>query len=134
MHAAGAGFVDWLITRGEYQIRPELPFIPGSEIAGVVLEAPEGAALAPGDRVAATTPVGGFAEVAIAPAFITLPIPDALRFDVAAAMVINYQTAHLGLIRARAPAAGRGGARPRRGRAASASPRSRSRRPRAPAR
>ena len=99
VHAAGAGFVDWLITRGEYQIKPDLPFIPGSEIAGVVLEAPEGSALAPGDRVAATTPVGGSAEVAIAPAFITLPIPDALGFDVAAAMVINYQTAHLGLIR-----------------------------------
>ena len=37
MHAAGAGFVDWLITRGEYQVKPDLPFIPGTEIAGVVL-------------------------------------------------------------------------------------------------
>lgn len=99
VHAAGVGFVDYLITRGEYQIRPDLPFIPGSEIAGVVLQAPEGGPLAPGDRVAATTPVGGFAEVALAPAFITLPIPDAMGYDVAAAMVINYQTAHLGLIR-----------------------------------
>ena len=44
-------------------------------------------------------PFGGFAEVALAPAFITLPIPDDQPFDVAAAMVINYQTAHLGLIR-----------------------------------
>ncbi len=99
VHAAGAGFVDYLITRGEYQVTPELPFIPGTEISGVVLESPAGGPLTPGDRVAATTPFGGFAEVALAPAFITLPIPDAMGFDVAAAMVINYQTAHLGLLR-----------------------------------
>lgn len=99
VHAAGAGFVDYLITRGEYQIKPDLPFIPGTEIAGVVLEAPEAGPLRPGDRVAATTAFGGFAEVALAPAFVTLPIPDDQPFDVAAAMVINYQTAHLGLLR-----------------------------------
>ena len=99
VHAAGAGFVDWLITRGEYQLKPDLPFIPGTEVAGVVLDAPDGGPLSPGDRVCATTPVGGFAETVLAPAFITHPIPDALGFDVAAAMVINYQTAHLGLIR-----------------------------------
>lgn len=99
VHAAGAGFVDWLITRGEYQVKPELPFIPGTEIAGVVLDAPEGSGLREGQRVAATTPFGGFAEVAPAPAFITFGIPDDLPFDIAAGMVINYQTAHLGLVR-----------------------------------
>ena len=99
VHAAGAGFVDYLITRGEYQVKPDLPFIPGTEVAGVVLEAPKGSGLAPGDRVSATTPFGGFAEVAVAPAFITHAIPDGLAFGAAAAMVINYQTAHLGLIR-----------------------------------
>lgn len=99
VHATGVGFVDWLITRGEYQVRPELPFTPGSEIAGVVVEAAGAGGLRPGQRVAATTPFGGLAEVAIAPAFMTFPIPDDLPFDVAAGMVINYQTAHLGLLR-----------------------------------
>ena len=99
VHAAGAGFVDYLITRGEYQLKPDLPFIPGTEIAGVVLDAPADGPLQPGDRVSATAMFGGYAEVAAAPAFVTLPIPDDLPFETAAAMVINYQTAHLGLIR-----------------------------------
>ena len=99
VHAAGAGFVDWLITRGEYQVKPDLPFIPGTEIAGVVLAAPDESGLQEGQRVAATTPFGGFAEVALAPAFITFPVPDDMPFDVAAGMAINYQTAHLALVR-----------------------------------
>jgi NADPH2:quinone reductase len=52
-----------------------------------------------GERVCATTLFGGFAEVAAAPAFLCFPIPDAMPFDVAAALVVNYQTAHLGLTR-----------------------------------
>jgi len=99
VHAAGAGFVDWLITRGEYQVKPDLPFVPGTEIAGVVRGAPAGSGLQEGQRVCATTPFGGFAEVALAPAFITFPVPDDMPFDVAAGMVINYQTAHLALVR-----------------------------------
>jgi len=99
VHAAGAGFVDWLITRGEYQVKPDLPFVPGTEIAGVVRGAPAGSGLQEGQRVCATTPFGGFAEVALAPAFITFPVPDDMPFDVAAGMVINYQSAHLALVR-----------------------------------
>jgi len=99
VHAAGVGFVDWLVTRGEYQIAPELPFVPGIEVAGTVRSAPHGSGLAPGDRVAASTPFGAFAEIALAPAFTTFPLPDAMGFDVAAAMVTNYQTAHLALWR-----------------------------------
>ena len=89
VHAAGIGFVDWLITRGEYQIRPPLPFVPGIEVAGV----------AGGRRVAATVPNGGFAEVAVAPAFLVFDLPDAMTFAQGAAMVTNFQTAHLALTR-----------------------------------
>src|SRR4051795_8142373 len=80
VEAAGVGFVDYLVTRGEYQIRPPLPFVPGIEVAGV----------ADGRRVAATVPVGAFAEVAVAPDFLVFEIPDDLPFPTAAAMVTNY--------------------------------------------
>jgi len=96
VHAAGVGFVDMLMTKGEYQIKPELPFVPGAEVAGVVVS---GGGLAPGTRVAATTPFNGYAELALAPETLVFPIPDALAFDAAAGFVVNYQTAHLGLKR-----------------------------------
>jgi len=89
VHAAGMGFVDYLVTRGEYQIQPPLPFVPGIEVAGT----------AGGRRVAATVPVGAFAEVAVAPEFLVYELPDALPFATAAAMVTNFQTAHLALIK-----------------------------------
>lgn len=91
VHVAGVGFVDLLLTRGEYQIRPDPPFIPGIEVAGIRRDT--------GERVCATTLFGGFAEVAAAPELLAFPIPDAMPFDVAAALVVNYQTAHLGLTR-----------------------------------
>ena len=64
VHAAGVSFPEVLQTRGEYQVKPPLPFVPGSEVAGVVRSAPEGAAVKEGDRVAACCMLGGFAEVA----------------------------------------------------------------------
>ncbi len=99
VHSAGAGFVDWLVTRGEYQVRPDLPFVPGIEVAGVVREAADGAAVAAGDRVVATVAFGGFAEVAAAPAFLVFPLPDGVGMDAGGGFVINYQTAHLALAR-----------------------------------
>jgi NADPH:quinone reductase len=96
VHAAGVGFVDMLMTRGEYQIQPPLPYVPGTEVAGVVVA---GGSLAPGTRVAATTPLGGFADLALAPEQLVFPIPDELAFDAAAGFVVNYQTAHLALTR-----------------------------------
>ena len=91
VHVAGVGFVDLLLTRGEYQIRPDPPFIPGIEVAGTRRDT--------GERVCATTLFGAFAETVAAPEFMTFPIPDAMPFDEAAALVVNYQTAHLGLTR-----------------------------------
>src|ERR1700737_1923600 len=99
VHAAGVGFVDLLVTRGEYQLKPPLPFVPGLEVAGVVRAAPPDAGVAVGERVAATTAFGAFAELALAPALLVFAIPDELPFDAAAGFVVNYQTAHLALVR-----------------------------------
>src|ERR1700761_7871802 len=66
VHAAGAAFPDALLPRGLYQYRPELPFVLGAEIAGVVRSAPAGAHVKPGDRVVGLTMLtGGMAEVAV---------------------------------------------------------------------
>src|SRR5918995_3331331 len=78
VHAAGVSFPELLQTRGEYQFKPPLPFVPGSEVAGTVRSAPDGSGLSEGDRVAACTYLGGFAEVAVAPAYMTFKLPDAL--------------------------------------------------------
>jgi NADPH:quinone reductase len=99
VRAAGVGFVDLLVTQGAYQVKPPLPFVPGIEVAGVVRSAPEDSGLRPGARVAATTAFGGFAELALAPAFVTFEIPDSMSFDAAAGFVVNYETAHLALTR-----------------------------------
>ncbi|HET6449211.1 MAG TPA: NADPH:quinone oxidoreductase family protein [Conexibacter sp.] len=97
VHAAGVSFPEVLQTRGEYQFRPPLPFVPGSEVGGVVRSAPAGSGLAPGDRVAAFTALGAFAEVAAAPAFFTFKLADALDFAQGASLVLNYHTAYFAL-------------------------------------
>jgi NADPH:quinone reductase len=97
VRAAGVSFPEVLQTRGEYQLKPPLPFVPGSEIAGVVRTAPEGAAVAPGDRVAAFCGMGGFAEVAVAPEFFCFALPEELDFPQGAGLVLNYHTAYFAL-------------------------------------
>jgi NADPH2:quinone reductase len=97
VHAAGVSFPEVLQTRGEYQLKPPLPFVPGSEVAGIVRSAPDGAAVAPGDRVAAFCALGGFAQVAVAPDFLTFPLPDELDFAQGAALILNYHTAYFAL-------------------------------------
>ena len=97
VHAAGVSFPEVLQTRGEYQVKPPLPFVPGSEVGGVVRSAPDGAGVAPGDRVAAFCMLGGFAETAVAPEFFTFPLPDALDFAQGAALILNYHTAYFSL-------------------------------------
>jgi NADPH:quinone reductase len=96
VHAAGVSFPEVLQTRGEYQFKPQLPFVPGSEVAGVVRSSPEGAAVKPGDRVAAFCMLGGFAEVAVAPEFFVFPL-DGLDFAQGAGLVLNYHTAYFAL-------------------------------------
>src|SRR5262249_53515965 len=87
VRAAGGSFPELLQTRGEYQYKPPLPFIPGSEVAGVVREAPDDAGVEPGDRVAAFCGEGGFAEVAVAPTHFTFKLADGLDFAQGAALV-----------------------------------------------
>lgn len=97
VHVAGVSFPEVLQTRGEYQVKPPLPFVPGSEVGGVVRSAPEGAGVSPGDRVAALCMLGGFAEVAVAPEFLTFKLPDELDFAQGAALILNYHTAYFSL-------------------------------------
>jgi NADPH2:quinone reductase len=97
VRAAGVSFVDLLMSRGKYQERPTVPFVPGVEVSGVVLRAPVGSGLAEGDRVAAYQLHGGFAELVAAPASSTFALPDQLDFRAGTALALNYQTAHFAL-------------------------------------
>ena len=98
VHTAGVSFPELLQTRGQYQMKPPLPFVPGSEVGGVVLSAPEGAAVKPGDRVAAFCALGGFAETAVAPEFFTFALSPELDFAQGAALILNYHTAYFALL------------------------------------
>jgi NADPH2:quinone reductase len=97
VHAAGVSFPEVLQTRGEYQFKPELPFVPGSEVGGIVRSAPDGAGVSAGDRVAAFSMLGGFAEVVVAPEHMTFKLPDELDFAQGAALILNYHTAYFAL-------------------------------------
>ncbi len=97
VRAAGVSFPEVLQTRGQYQVKPPLPFVPGSEVAGVVRSAPEGAPVAPGDRVAAFCMLGGFAEFAVAPEHFCFALSDRLDFAQGAGLILNYHTAYFAL-------------------------------------
>jgi NADPH2:quinone reductase len=95
--AAGVSFPEVLQSRGQYQFKPPLPFVPGSEVGGVVRSAPDNAAIREGDRVAAFCMIGGFAEVAVAPSFLCAKLDDELDFAQGAALILNYHTAYFAL-------------------------------------
>ena len=98
--AAGVNFPDYLITQGKYQLKPDLPFTPGMEVAGVVVECGQGAQrFAPGARVVAGARLGGFAEYVCAPADAVRPIPDGMGDGEAAGFQAAYLTAYVGLVR-----------------------------------
>ncbi|MGH3498266.1 MAG: NADPH:quinone oxidoreductase family protein [Nocardioidaceae bacterium] len=99
VHAAGVSFPEVLQSRGLYQHQPPLPFVPGSEVAGVVRLAPKGAEVRAGDRVVALPIVGGFAELAVASVGMVFPLPDRVSFAAGAALPLNYLTAHFALAR-----------------------------------
>jgi NADPH2:quinone reductase len=99
VRAAGVSFPDLLMSRGRYQLRPELPAVLGSEVAGTVRVAPPGHPLRPGDRVWATMELGGFAEVAAVPPDQVHPLPDGLGFEEGASLGVNYLTAVFALQR-----------------------------------
>jgi NADPH2:quinone reductase len=97
VHCAGVSFPELLQTRGQYQLKPELPFVPGSEVAGVVRSAPPDAQVKAGDRVAAFCALGGFAEVAVAPEFLTFALAGELDYAQGAGLILNYHTAYFAL-------------------------------------
>lgn len=99
VRACGCNFGDLLITQGKYQLRPEPPFSPGSEVCGVVREVGPGVAgIAAGQRVFAVLPWGGYASAVLAPAATVVGIPDAMTFVEGAAFGVAYQTAWLALV------------------------------------
>jgi NADPH2:quinone reductase len=97
VEAAGVNFPDLLLTRDKYQYKPELPFTLGGEPAGTVRQAPEDSGFAPGDRVAATSATGAFAEVVTVPAHSVFPLPDRLSFAAGSCLPMNYLTMTFGL-------------------------------------
>ncbi|MEV6661437.1 NADPH:quinone oxidoreductase family protein [Nocardia fluminea] len=99
--AAPANFPDVLLCRGQYQVKPPLPFTPGVELCGEVVAVGDGARFAVGDRIVGTTnlPGGAFAELAVLDADSAFPAPDSLDDAEAAALVIGYQTSWFALHR-----------------------------------
>ncbi|HLQ16826.1 MAG TPA: NADPH:quinone oxidoreductase family protein [Candidatus Eisenbacteria bacterium] len=104
VRAAAINFPDALMVAGLYQVKPELPFVPGVEVSGEVVSAPSASGLKPGDRVMALVDNtgltrGGYAQVAdSAPGSVTR-IPDTMAFEEAAGFTLIFQTGWFGLHR-----------------------------------
>lgn len=97
VHAAGLNFPDVLVIQGKYQIQPELPFVPGSEAAGVVSEVGKNVSqYKPGDKVI-TMGMGAFCEQMVAPAASVMPVPEGLSLAEAAGIGITYFTSYYAL-------------------------------------
>lgn len=96
--AAGVAFPELLQTRGLYQVKPDLPFVPGAEVAGVVEKAPDGSGFSVGDRVAALCLLGGFAEKVQARPDLTFVLPDEVTFEEGASFLFNYATVYFALV------------------------------------
>jgi len=93
VHAAGVNYPDALIIQKKYQVQPPLPFSPGAEVAGIVRSVGEGVKpWKPGDRVIASTAVGGYAQEVVVKADRVLPLPDGMDFATASAYVLAYGT------------------------------------------
>ncbi|WP_151083831.1 NADPH:quinone oxidoreductase family protein [Nocardioides cynanchi] len=96
VESVGVSFPDLLLSKGEYQLKPEPPFTLGVDVAGTVValgadaERPD---LAPGDRVAGVVPYGGASERCLLPATAVFALPDTTSYDEGAALPMNYLTA-----------------------------------------
>ena len=96
--AAGVTFPDLLLTQDRYQYKPQRPFVLGGELAGTVRAADPSTGFAAGDRVAATSTVGAFAEQVVAPAEAVYPLPEAMSFRAGACVPMNYLTMSFALV------------------------------------
>lgn len=95
VHAAGIAFPDVLMTRGQYQMKPEMPFVVGGEVAGIVRSAPEDASVAAGDRVVALTMLGNAcAETAVTAKEMVFRLPDNIPLEAGAGILFNDLTVH----------------------------------------
>jgi NADPH2:quinone reductase len=99
IRAASLNFPDILIVQNKYQMKPLLPFVPGSEYAGVVEAVGDGVAnVKVGDPVAAFAGTGGFGTHAVVKAALVMPLPPGFAFDDASAFVLTYATTHHALL------------------------------------
>ena len=100
IRAAGCNFADILMLKGEYQVKPLLPFIPGSEVAGIITEVADAASglRSVGDRVLARCGIGGYAEEVVVPASATYRLPETLSFEAGAALPTVYPTSFAALV------------------------------------
>ena len=99
VHAVGFGFPDALQVAGKYQVKPEVPFTPGSEVAGVVTDiAPDVTTVKPGARVLAMVGQGGLAEQCVAAAAALIPLPGSMSMEAAAGFLVNYGTTYHALV------------------------------------
>lgn len=98
VQAAGVNFPDGLLVAGLYQYKPPLPFIPGTEVAGEIIQVGEGVKhLQLGQRVVSISMLGGYASQLLQPAAMVMPIPDGIAIDEAAGLITAHATAHHGL-------------------------------------
>src|SRR6476620_8049890 len=94
VHRAGISFPDLLLSKGQYQLKPEPPFTLGVDFAGTVVSGP---GFEPGQRVAGVAPYGAGGERVANPADSTFALPDSISFDEGAALPMNYLTAQFAL-------------------------------------
>jgi NADPH2:quinone reductase len=93
--AIGVNFPDGLLVQGLYQMKPPLPFVPGMEVAGKVVAVGEGVtSVQPGDRVAALSSIGAYAEKVGAPEETVMKLPDGMSAEHACALMCGYGTSH----------------------------------------
>jgi len=96
---AGVAWPDLLLTRGQYQMKPELPFSPGAEVSGLVRSAPAGSGLTEGQRVVVLCGVGGWRESVVTDIDSVLPLPDEVSLRAGAGVAFNYLTVQFALRR-----------------------------------
>jgi NADPH2:quinone reductase len=99
VRAAGCNFSDVLMLKGEYQVKPAFPFVPGGEVGGIIREI--GSAVSRfkvGDRVLSRCALGGFAEQVASPESSTYRLPDAISFEAGAAIPTVYPTSYAALV------------------------------------
>jgi NADPH:quinone reductase len=104
--AAGVSFPDLLLIRGEYQLKLDPPFVPGTEIAGVVRSAPAESGFTAGQRVSALSMLGAWAERVAVPAASVMPTPAGIDDGAAVCLLGNYYTMYFALVRRAALLAG----------------------------